>query len=103
MERHSGAESLKISEIEFGKDPMFHGAVYEIRIHIDPADQPRMRSSMAKAMESHRPLAFMVHGTLVSQAWVTNMPQDGTVFMGGYGSADEAEAAAARFVIQPRR
>lgn len=97
VERHSGADALRISKIDIHRDKAFRDPVYEVQLHIDPKDRKRMEKAMSKAVRSRRTLALMVHGVVVARALVTNLPRNGVIMMGGYLSVKEAEAIGARF------
>jgi hypothetical protein len=104
VERNSVANSLSLSKIEIHRDEAFREPVYEIQIQVDQKDQRRMEEGMIKAVRSRRPVVFVVHGSVVAQAFVMELPKDGVISMGGYSSVDEAKTAAARFELplQPK-
>lgn len=58
-----------------------------------------MKKSMIKAIWSKRALAHVVHGAVVTQAFVMGLPEDGVISMGGYDSVGEAKAVAERFEV----
>ncbi len=97
VERNSGTDSLNISKIEILEDPALREPVYEVQFHVDRKDQGRMEKCMAKAMRSHRALTYIVHGSVVAQAFVMGPPENGVITMGGYDSVDEARVVAERF------
>jgi hypothetical protein len=97
IERNSGTIALSISKIDIHRDEAFHDPVYEVQFHIDQKDRQRMEAAMSKAVQTHRMIAFVVHGAVVAQAAVMDPPKDGVIMMGGYDNVKEAGIVAARF------
>lgn len=99
IERNSGASALGITKIDIHRVEAFRAPVYEIWLHIDRKDQRRMEKAMGRAIRPRRFLAYMVHGQVVAQALVADIPKDGVIMMGGYDSVREAEMFGARFEV----
>ena len=58
-----------------------------------------MAMGMIKAVQSRRLLGVVSHGSVVARALVMDLPKDGVISLGGFGSVDAAKAAAARFEV----
>jgi hypothetical protein len=101
VERDSGPSALRITNIDIYKEQNFDPPIYEVRLFIGDKDRNLMEKAASEALHSRRPLAFMVHGSVVAQAAVMGLPKSGMIVVGGFGSAKEANAMAARFEISP--
>ncbi|GAB3784501.1 hypothetical protein [Dyella agri] len=99
IERNSGADALTISEGNIYRNKAFSEPLYEIHFHIDRKDWKRVDAVMSKAMQTRRSLAFIVNGSIVARAFVTSVPKEGVIEMGGYGSVKEAEVVVSRFEV----
>jgi len=102
VERNSVANALNLSKIEIHRDEAFREPVYEIQLHVDRKDQGRMEKGLIEAIRSHRTLVFVVHGSVIAQASLINLPKDGLITMGGYSSVVDAKTIAARFEMPPQ-
>ena len=103
VERNSVANSLNLSKIKIHRDEAFREPVYEIQLHVESKDLGRMEKGLIEAIRLHRTLVFVVHGSVVAQASLMDLPKDGVITMGGYSSVDDAKTAAARFEMPPHK
>ena len=99
VERNSVANAVNLTNIDMHRDDAFRDPVYEVQLHVAPKDQRRMEMGMIKAVQSRRLLGVVSNGSVVARALVMDLPKDGVISLGGFGSVDAAKAAAARVEV----